>query len=77
MAKSKWTAAVFQGTSSYLGPQQGETYLIQAVTPGQTYPFQVFIQELPGCTDEYVDAAAVRRDWAWQLAQQEGGQDNG
>jgi hypothetical protein len=58
-----WTKAVFLGESSPGGPQQWQVYQIQVNTPGQLYPYQVLIQELPGCTDEYLDLARVQQEW--------------
>jgi len=60
---AEWTKAVFLGESSPGGAQQWEVYQIQVNTPGQLYPYQVLIQELPGCTDEYLDLARVQKDW--------------
>jgi hypothetical protein len=71
---ANWTEAVFRGASSHLGPQQGQTYHIRLVTPGVIYSCQVLIQELPACTDEYLDATAALRDW--QVVIQEGGPAN-
>ena len=66
----KWTKAVFVGKSSLHGPQQGETYSIRVVTPGQLYPYKLLIEELPGCSDEYLDGKACGEDW--QLVKSEG-----
>jgi len=60
---AEWTKAVFRGESSPGGPQQWQVYQVQVRTPGQFYPYQVLIQELPGCQDEYLSLERVQQDW--------------
>ncbi|WP_210521602.1 hypothetical protein [Hymenobacter terricola] len=63
MAELDWVKAVFKGTSSRRGYQQGTTYTI-ATTRGHFRALAVQSEELPCDGIEYTNDVAMRRDWA-------------
>lgn len=73
MGNTLWSKAVFQGSSDPFGFQAGSLYTIQIQWPGQFYPYKVVSQELGAtATNEYLDKAAIRQDWRFEV-EQEGG----